>query len=115
MKRTFVLAALAALAMGAIAFAQGQNPSLAELLDQFQTTNFSRQLEVGKQIANLGDVGALPVLESWLTHEDRHLRGNAALVFASLGDGRGFFQFAVIHGLDKLGKHFWVFAKLRSE
>jgi HEAT repeat protein len=60
------------------------------LLDQFQTTNFSRQLEVGKQIANLGDVGALPVLESWLTHEDRHLRGNAALVFASLGDGRGF-------------------------
>jgi HEAT repeat protein len=92
MKRTIgvVLTALAALATSVIAFAQGQNPSLAELQDQFQTTNVSRQLDVGKQIANVGDVRALLVLESWLGHEDRHLRGNAAWVFASLGDARGF-------------------------
>jgi HEAT repeat protein len=92
MKRTigFVLAAPAALAMGAIGFAQGQNPSLAELLDEFQTTNVSRQLEMGKQIVQVGDVRALQRLEPWLGHQDRHLRGNAAFVFASLGDARGF-------------------------
>jgi HEAT repeat protein len=92
MKRTIgiVLAAPAALAMGATAFAQSQNLSLAALLDQFQTTNFSRQLEVGKHIAQLGDVRALQVLEPWLGHEDRHLRANAAFVYASLGDARGF-------------------------
>lgn len=91
MKRAIgiVIAARVALAMG-IAVAQGQNPSLRELLDQFQTTNLSRQLEVGKQIVRVGDVGALRVLEPWLAHEDRHLRGNAAFVFASLGDVRGF-------------------------
>ena len=33
---------------------------------------------------------ALQRLAPWLTHEDRHLRGNAALVFAGLGDPRGF-------------------------
>jgi HEAT repeat protein len=76
--------------MSAIAFAQRQNPSLAELLDQFQTTNFSRQLEVGKQIVRVGDVRTLQVLEPWLGHEDRHLRGNAAFVFASHADTRGF-------------------------
>jgi HEAT repeat protein len=90
MKKTIGIAMGAPAVFAAIAFAQGQNPSLAELLDQFQTTNFSRQLEVGKQIAKVGDVRALQTLEPWLRHEDRHLRGNAAFVFASLGDARGF-------------------------
>jgi HEAT repeat protein len=92
MKRTIgiLLAAPAALAMGAIGFARGQDPSLAELLDQFQTTNVRRQLEVGKQIVRIGDVRTLQVLEPWLGDEDRHLRGNAAFIFASLGDTRGF-------------------------
>lgn len=85
-----IVLATGALAMGAIAFAQSQNPSLRELLDQFQTTNSARQLEVGKQIVKVGDVAALRVLEPWLDNEDRHLRGNAAFVFASLGDARGF-------------------------
>ena len=87
---TEIVLATGALAMGAIAFAQSQNPSLRELLDQFQTTNSARQLEVGKQIVKVGDVSALRVLEPWLGHEDRHLRSNAAFVFASLDDARGF-------------------------
>jgi HEAT repeat protein len=92
MKRSngIVLAASAALAMGAISFAQDRNLSLAELLDQFQTTNVGRQFDVGKQIVRVGDVRTLQVLEPWLGHEDRHLRGNAAFVFASFGDARGF-------------------------
>jgi len=28
-------------------------------------------------------------LEPWLDHEDRHVRGNAAFVFAGLGEARG--------------------------
>jgi HEAT repeat protein len=92
MRRTvgIVVAACAALAMGTVAFAQARHPSLAELLPEFETTNVSRQLEVSKQIIEVGDLSALQVLVPWLGHEDRHLRSNAALVFASLGDARGF-------------------------
>ena len=36
------------------------------------------------------DVNVLPKLESWLTHEDRHLRGNAAILYGARGDPRGF-------------------------
>jgi HEAT repeat protein len=60
------------------------------MLDEFQTTNSARQLEVGKQIVSVGDAAVLRVLEPWLRNEDRHLRGNAAFVFASFGDARGF-------------------------
>jgi hypothetical protein len=51
---TEIVWATGALAMGGIAFAQSQNPSLRELLDQFQTTNSARQLEIGKQIVKVG-------------------------------------------------------------
>jgi HEAT repeat protein len=68
-----------------------QGPTLTELLAQFQrTTVFWRQFEVAKRIVSIGDPGALKDLEPWLAREDRHLRGNAAFVFASLGDPRGF-------------------------
>lgn len=61
-----------------------------QLLDQFtRTTEFGRQLEVAEQLAATGDVRVLADLEPWLRHEDRHLRGNAAFVFAKLGDARG--------------------------
>jgi HEAT repeat protein len=72
--------------------AQGsQGPTLTELLAQFKsTTVFWQQFEVAKQIASIGDPRALRDLEPWLGREDRHLRGNAAFVFASMGDPRGF-------------------------
>jgi HEAT repeat protein len=71
--------------------AQQKNPSATELLDQFKNEKvFWRQLEVAKKIVALHDTGVLPKLVSWLNHDDRHLRGNAAFIFAGLGDDRGF-------------------------
>lgn len=68
-----------------------QRPSVSELLRQFEGERvFWRQFEVAKAIVAANDVSVLPALESWLTHEDRHLRGNAAFIFARLGDARGF-------------------------
>jgi hypothetical protein len=32
----------------------------------------------------------LPSLARWLSHADRHVRGNAAFIFGGLGDPRGF-------------------------
>src|SRR5260370_38206421 len=74
-----------------------QRPSVTELLQQFEiTTVFWQQFEVAKAIVATNDTSVLPKLQSWLTHEDRHLRGNAAFVFAHLGDARGFDVIAAI-------------------
>src|ERR1017187_8222217 len=60
-----------------------QRPSVAEMLQQFETTTvFWQQFEVAKAIVATNDTSVIPKLLSWLTHEDRHLRGNAAFVFA---------------------------------
>src|SRR5262244_3693036 len=68
-----------------------QRPSVTELLQQFESTRvFWQQFEVAKAIAAVKDNSVLPKLQSWLTHEDRHLRGNAAFIYAGLGDPRGF-------------------------
>src|SRR3984893_5686977 len=68
-----------------------QRPTVAELLQQFETTAvFWQQFEVAKAIVAANDTRVLPKLQSWLTHEDRHLRGNAAFIYAGLGDPRGF-------------------------
>jgi HEAT repeat protein len=61
------------------------------LVEQFNSTRvFWRQFEVAKKIVERHDSTVLPQLEFWLTHDDRHLRANAAFIFASLGDDRGF-------------------------
>jgi hypothetical protein len=71
--------------------AQHRNPSAAELLELFKSEKvFWRQLEVAKKIVALHDISVLPKLVSWLNHDDRHLRGNVAFIFAGLGDARGF-------------------------
>lgn len=63
----------------------------SELAEQFKTTaTFWKQFEVAKQIVALHDKSVLQELEPWLSNEDMHLRGNAAFIFASLGDDRGF-------------------------
>jgi HEAT repeat protein len=68
-----------------------QHPSDSKLLRQFESeTVFWRQIEVAKAIVAVNDKNVLPKLEPWLAHEDRHLRGNAAFIFARLGDARGF-------------------------
>lgn len=68
-----------------------QRPPVSELLRQFEAERvFWRQFEVAKAIVAANDKNVLPRLEPWLMHDDRHLRGNAAFIFAELGDPRGF-------------------------
>jgi len=60
-------------------------------LQQFPNEKvFWRQFEVAKEIGALHDPSVLRELADWLDHDDRHIRGNVAFVFASLGDARGF-------------------------
>jgi HEAT repeat protein len=62
-----------------------------ELLDRFrQEKVFWRQAEIGAALAGAGNRETITGLEAWLTHDDRHLRGNVALVLGRLGDPRGF-------------------------
>jgi HEAT repeat protein len=76
-----------------------QRPSVTELLEQFEsTTVFWRQFEVAKAIVAANDISVLPKLQTWLTHEDRYLRGNAAFIYAGLGDPRGFDVIVAILG-----------------
>ena len=71
--------------------AERQALSARELLDRFKAEKaFSRQFEIGRALAAANDRVATRELESWLTHPDRHLRGNAAFVLGRLGDPRGF-------------------------
>jgi HEAT repeats len=63
----------------------------SEIVEQFKTTTtFWKQFEVAKRVVTLHDKNVLQELEPWLSNEDMHLRGNAAFIFASLGDDRGF-------------------------
>jgi HEAT repeat protein len=71
--------------------AQYPSESASGLVEQFENpTLFWKQLEVAKKIVALHDKSVLHTLEPWLSNEDMHRRGNAAFIFASLGDDRGF-------------------------
>jgi hypothetical protein len=60
------------------------------LIEQFKNERvFWKQIEIAKAIAGKHDATVLPPLADWLGHEDRHIRGNVAFIFASLGDPRG--------------------------
>jgi hypothetical protein len=65
--------------------------SSAELIDRFRREKeYFRQFDLARALAATGARDAIGALEGWLTHEDRHLRGNAAFVLGRLGDPRGF-------------------------
>jgi HEAT repeat protein/carboxypeptidase family protein len=65
--------------------------STAALVEQFKGEAVSyRQLPIAQELVGRRDLSVLSSLMDWLNHEDRHLRGNAAFVFAGLGDFRGF-------------------------
>jgi HEAT repeat protein len=69
---------------------QQRNSSAAGLLELFKNEKvFWRQFEVAKDIVALHDSSVLQELADWLNHDDRHLRGNVAFMFAGLGDARG--------------------------
>jgi hypothetical protein len=60
------------------------------LVEQFKNEKyFWRQMEIAKAIAAKRDASVLPPLADWLGHQDRHIRGNVAFIFASFGDPRG--------------------------
>ncbi len=68
-----------------------------ELLERFkQETVFWRQGEIGEVLATTGNRDVIAALAPSLTYDDRHLRGNAALVIGRLGDSRGFDTIAEI-------------------
>ena len=64
--------------------------SSSALVEQFKNEEvFWKQMEIGKALVRRQDGSVLPPLADWLGHRDRHIRGNVAFIFASLGDPRG--------------------------
>jgi HEAT repeat protein len=65
--------------------------SPAALVEQFKTERtFTDQFEVAGKLVKLHDTSVLEPLTPYLKDDDRHVRGNAAYLFAALGDDRGF-------------------------
>jgi HEAT repeat protein len=61
------------------------------LVERFKSEKvFWRQFQIAQQIVERHDAAVIPSLLDWLTHEDRHQRGNAAFIIGRLGDPRGF-------------------------
>lgn len=90
--RFAVLIVLSALALVASGSAGDQKRvSSEELVKEFQNSqSFSEQFDVAEKLVRRHDSSVLKQLEPSLVDADRHVRGNAAFVFASLGDERGF-------------------------
>jgi hypothetical protein len=60
------------------------------LVGQFKNEKvFWKQIEIAKAIVGKHDTSVLSPLADWLDHQDRHIRGNVAFIFAGLGDQRG--------------------------
>lgn len=83
---------LISIVLAASVLAMGQKAGSApQLVEEFQTNRvFWEQFEIAKKIVSLHDATVLEQLKIYLNDDDRHVRGNAALVFAALGDDRGF-------------------------
>jgi HEAT repeat protein len=65
--------------------------SSAQMVDDFKNSRiFWQQFQIASDIVALGNTNVLQELKSCLTDDDRHVRGNAAFIFARLGDERGF-------------------------
>jgi HEAT repeat protein len=81
----------AVMALFSISVAAGQTDhSGPNLVEAFKHSKpFYKQMEIGKQIVALGDPSLLQNLKDMLAAEDRHVRANAAFVFAGLGDIQG--------------------------
>jgi len=74
-----------------VAPALGQNSPSLKLLREFETTTvFFEQFEIGEKLVAMHDPAIATELLPWLSHQDRHLRANAAYVIARYGDKRGF-------------------------
>lgn len=87
-----VLTVISAFLLVASGTAGDQKPeSSADLVKKFQNSEFFfEQFDVAQKLVRLRDTTILKQLEPYLGVVDRHVRGNAAFVFASLGNDRGF-------------------------
>jgi HEAT repeat protein len=84
-------AALALITLAVSAVTESAPRSPTELVSRFHSSQFFfDQFDVAKELVELRDPSVLPSLVGDLSNEDRHIRGNAAFVFAGLGDPRGF-------------------------
>ncbi len=71
--------------------AQHPSKSARDLVKQFKrTAGMGKQFDVAEKIVTLRDHSVLQDLQPWLSDEDIYSRSNAAFIFASLGDDRGF-------------------------
>ena len=90
-RSTFVFLILVLMTVSVVAQQPPTASSPATLVNQFKNeTVFWKQFVIAKQIVALHDATVLGDLADWLAHDDRHVRGNVAFIFASLGDERGF-------------------------
>jgi HEAT repeat protein len=78
--------------------AWAQSRETAHLLERFSSEPvFWKQFDAAKALAAAsGDRAVLPLIEWLLIDEDRHVRANAAYVYARLGDERGFDVLAAV-------------------
>lgn len=71
--------------------ASQQRENSSDLVREFTVSQyFWQQLQVAQKLVALNDSKDLPQFEPYLKNADRHLRGNAAFLFAGLGEERGF-------------------------
>jgi HEAT repeat protein len=84
--KTFI-AIVASTIPAATAFA---SPDANAQIARFQAEQvFWKQADIADEIAPLVKLRDLEPLMTWLKHDDRHVRGNTAYLFARLGDRRG--------------------------
>ena len=91
--RVSVCAVIVAIALSVVpTLGEGQpSGSSLRLVEQFEKTHvFWEQREIAERLVAVRDPRILPRLAPWLRNEDRHLRANAAYVFAKYGEKRGF-------------------------
>jgi hypothetical protein len=68
-----------------------QAGSAMVLVEKFKTNRvFWEQFEIAEQLVKAHDTSVLEHLKPFLKDDDRHVRGNAAYIFAALGDDGGF-------------------------
>ena len=85
-----ILFAFLCLAVPGLAGGQ-QLGSATSLMEEFKGNRvFWQQFETAQKIVHLHDTSILEQLKPYLKDDDRHVRGNAAYVFAALGDDAGF-------------------------
>jgi len=93
-KRIFPILKLIPLVVSVVVLtkpASAQHNDATRLVKLFQTNRtFYSQFNNAKEIVALNDPSVLRELEPSLKDDDRLVRGNAAFIFAALGDDRGF-------------------------